>query len=120
MTSAFFLVLIAVCFSVTGELFIKEGMSRVGVLSLTTLGPTFARMLRTWPLYAGFGSVVIGAGFWLAAISRVDLSWAYPLLAMGYVLILLFSAVILHEHVSLVRWLGALLIVIGVALISRS
>lgn len=120
MTTPLILVLVAVCFSVTGELFLKEGMTRVGVIALPTLLPTLGRMLRTWPLYAGMGAVIVGAGFWLTAISRVDLSWAYPLLAVGYVLILLFSAILLREHVSLIRWVGAALIIVGVVLISRS
>lgn len=120
MTTAFLLVLTAVCFSVTGELLLKEGMNRVGILTLSTLGPALGRMLRTWPLYAGLGSVAIGAAFWLAALSRVDLSWAYPLLAIGYVLILLFSTLILREPVSVIRWIGAALIVVGVILVSRS
>jgi multidrug transporter EmrE-like cation transporter len=120
MTTPLILVLVAVCFSVTGELLLKEGMTRVGVIALPTLLPTLGRMLRTWPLYAGLSSTCVGAAFWLAAISRVDLSWAYPLLAIGYVLILLFSAILLREHVSLIRWVGAALIIAGVVLISRS
>jgi len=120
MTTAFLLVLIAVLFSVTGELFLKEGMTRVGVLSLATLGPTVGRMLRTWPLYAGLGSIACGALFWLAALSRVDLSWAYPLLSMGYILVLIFSWLFLGETVSYIRWIGAILVVIGVILVTRS
>jgi len=120
MSTPLVLILIAVGFSVTGELLLKTGMNRVGVLSLQTLGPTLTKMLGCWPLYAGLGATVCAAVFWLAAISRVDLSWAYPLLATGYVLVLLFSAVVLGETVSLVRWLGAILIVFGVVLVSRS
>ncbi len=120
MTTALILVFIAVCFSVTGELFLKQGMNLVGVLSLSTLGVTVPKMLRTGYLYVGLGSIAVGAVFWLAAISRVSLSWAYPLLAMGYVLVLLFSRFVLHEQISPVRWAGTLVIVIGVYLISRS
>jgi multidrug transporter EmrE-like cation transporter len=120
MTTAFMLVFIAVCFSVTGELLLKTGMNQVGVLSLNKFGALIPKMLRTWQLLAGLGAITIGAGFWLMAISRVDLSWAYPLLAMGYILILIFSAIFLREHVTLLRWIGAALIVLGVYLITRS
>jgi len=115
-----FLVIIAVCFSATGELFLKEGMNRVGELSISTISSTIPMMIRTWPLYAGFGSIGIGAIFWLAAISRVDLSLAYPMLASGYILVMIFSALFLSEHISMIRWTGATLIVVGVYLISRS
>ncbi len=120
MTQAFLLVFVAVCFSVAGELLLKSGMNQAGVLSLSNLPVIFARMVRIWQLWMGFASIGVGAVFWLAAISRVDLSWAYPLLAMGYVITLVFAALILREHVSLVRWLGAVVIVVGVYLISRS
>ncbi|MCK4412186.1 MAG: EamA family transporter [Candidatus Eisenbacteria sp.] len=120
MSTPLFMVLIAVVFSVAGEIFFKEGMNRVGVLTFSTLGPTAARMIRTWPFYAGCACFLVSVSFWFAAISRVDLSWAYPLLATGYILMLLFSAIILGEHVSPLRWLGAVVIVIGVALVSRT
>ena len=114
------LVMVAVCFSVTGELFLKEGMNRVGEFSLSSLLAVIPVLLRTWPLYVGFGSIAFGAVFWLSAISRVDLSLAYPLLASGYILVMIFSALFLNEQVSLIRWAGAVLIVLGVYLVSRS
>jgi len=120
MSTPLILVLIAVCFSVTGELLLKTGMTRVGVLSFHSLSPTLTRMLGCWPLYAGLAATVVAAAFWLATISRVELSWAYPMLATGYVLVLIFSALVLGETVSVTRWIGTLLIVIGVILVSRS
>jgi len=120
MSSALTLVSVAVGFSVIGELLLKNGMNRVGVLSLSSIGTLLPKMLQTWQLYAGFGSILVGSVFWLAAISRADLSWAYPLLAMGYILVLLFSAIVLREHVSLTRWVGTIIIVLGVYLITRS
>jgi multidrug transporter EmrE-like cation transporter len=120
MSSPLILVLIAVCFSVTGELLLKTGMNRIGVLSLHALGPTLGRMVGCWPLWAGLGATVCAATFWLATISRVELSWAYPMLATGYILVLVFSALVLGETVSAVRWIGTALIAIGVILVSRS
>ncbi len=120
MLSAFLLVLIAVCFSVGGEFFLKAGMDRVGVITLSALSVLIPKMIRTWQLYAGLGLIGTGALFWLAAISRVDLSWAYPMLAMGYLLTLIFAPLLLREQVPLIRWVGALVIVVGIYLISRS
>jgi multidrug transporter EmrE-like cation transporter len=120
MSNPLILVIIAVCFSVSGEFLLKAGMDRVGVLSLSSLGTTLPRMLGCWHLWIGFGSIGIGAIFWLATLSRADLSWAYPLLAVGYILTLVFAPLILRESVPLVRWAGTLLIVVGIYLISRS
>jgi multidrug transporter EmrE-like cation transporter len=120
MKSALLLVLTAVCFSVSGEVLLKRGMNKIGEITWPVSGEAISNMIHTWDLYGGFGLIGVGALFWLAAISRVDLSWAYPLLASGYVLILICSALFLNEQVSLVRWSGAGLIVVGVYLISRS
>ncbi len=120
MSTARILVLIAVCFSVTGELLLKSGMNRVGVLSLQNFGPMLQRMIGTWQLYVGLGSIATGAVFWLGAISRADLSWAYPMLATGYILVLAFSTLVLREPLSAARIIGTLLIALGAVLVTRS
>ncbi|MBD3337122.1 MAG: EamA family transporter [Candidatus Eisenbacteria bacterium] len=117
---AMLLLLIAILFTVAGELFLKHGMNRVGIVELERFLPTMGRVLRTPQIWAGFGLIGVGALFWLAVLSRVDLSFAYPMLSFGYVLVLMFSALILREPVSPLRWLGAIVIVAGVYLISRS
>ncbi len=117
---AFISVAIAVCFSVTGELLLKAGMNDVGVLSLHNFFSVVGRMMTHPKILIGFGSIGVGAVFWLAALSRADLSWAYPMLSLGYILVLLFSSIFLHESVGLTRWIGVLIIVVGVILVSRS
>lgn len=116
----FALVLLAVCLTVTGELFLKSGMNRIGPLSPSTLAGSIPRMLATPPLWIGFGFIACGAAVWLVAISRAPLSWAYPMLSLGYVLVLIFSRIALHEAVPPVRWVGVAVIILGVYLISRS
>jgi len=116
----FLIVLVAVCFSVVGELLLKAGMNDVGVLSFSNFFPTMVKIFSHPRILLGFGSIGIGAIFWLAAISRANLSWAYPMLSMGYILVLILSATFLKEEVSAIRWIGALVVCAGVILISRS
>jgi drug/metabolite transporter (DMT)-like permease len=114
------LLMIAILFTVTGELFLKHGMNRIGILQLSNLFPTLWRILKTPVILIGFSSIGVGAVFWLAVLSRVNLSFAYPILSVGYILVLIFSALILKEDVSVLRWIGALVICVGVYLITRS
>jgi drug/metabolite transporter (DMT)-like permease len=95
-------------------------MNQIGVISLHNLFPILRKTLTHPRILIGFGFFGVGAMFWLAAISRVNLSWAYPMLSLGYVLVLVFSALLLHEHVSPIRWAGACVVCLGVYLIFRS
>lgn len=120
MYKPFFIVITAICFSVSGELLLKSGMNSVGVLGFSNFWPTLGKVIGNPRILGGFGLVGIGAVFWLAAISRAPLSWAYPMLSIGYLLILLFSAIALKEPVAPLRWVGALVICLGIVLVFRS
>jgi drug/metabolite transporter (DMT)-like permease len=52
----------------------------------------------------------------LALLSRADLSFVLPVTASAYVLVALFGKILLHEHISWLRWLGIVLITGGVVL----
>lgn len=75
-------------------------------------------------LWVGTGLACYGMSllFWMSAIARLELSLAYPMLSLSYVLVYLVAVnwPFLHEHASWVRSLGILVVVIGVILIARS
>jgi drug/metabolite transporter (DMT)-like permease len=57
--------------------------------------------------------------FWLGALSRVELSRAYPMLSIGYIAVFIFSGPLLGESMSLLKLLGTLLVVGGLFLVMR-
>lgn len=116
------LLLVGIALSVTGELLLKFGMNRFGVLNLhpSTLLPTLVRVFLQPMVLLGFIFVFSASIFWLAVISRVNLSYAYPLLALGYVVTALLSRLLLNETISPTRWAGIVVICVGVALVSRT
>lgn len=116
------LLLAGITLSVTGEFLLKFGMNRFGVLDLQlgTLLPTLVRVFTQPLIVLGFVFVFSASIFWLAVISRVHLSYAYPLLAFGYVVTALLSRFLLHEAISPTRWAGITIICVGVALVSRT
>ncbi|HKE04103.1 MAG TPA: EamA family transporter, partial [Blastocatellia bacterium] len=59
-------------------------------------------------------------GLYLAALSWADLSFVLPITAFGYTLNALMSWRLLGEHVSLARWIGTIVICVGVAVVSRT
>jgi undecaprenyl phosphate-alpha-L-ara4N flippase subunit ArnE len=66
---------------------------------------------------AGFTAYGAGALLWLKVLSRVELSLAYPLVSLAFVLVAILSWLVLGEHLSVTRMLGMGFIVVGIALI---
>jgi uncharacterized membrane protein len=71
-------------------------------------------------VFFGFASFGLSSIFWLVVLSRIELSLVYPMVSIAYVLVAIASWLFFKENVTLVRWLGILVIVMGVFLISRS
>ena len=65
-------------------------------------------------IIAGLFSYALSTVCWLAILSKTDLSFAYPMLSIGYVAILLMGRLAFGEDVSLMRWLGVFLIITGI------
>lgn len=113
------LILVAVSFGAIAQLLLKTGIDSVkgdtvGFTGLIIAAFTNLRVLVGFVLYA-FGSVL-----WIVVLSKAELSYAYPMIALAYVVVTILSKVFLHEEVTLVRWSGLALICCGVFLISRS
>jgi drug/metabolite transporter (DMT)-like permease len=71
-------------------------------------------------VFVGLACFGMSAVFWLVVLSRLELSLVYPMVSVAYILVAIFSWFFFKENVNLVRWLGILVIVMGVFLISRS
>lgn len=116
------LVFVSVCFTVAGELLLKHGMNQHGTFDLepTTLAQSLVQVFSNPAILVGFGLIFSAGLFWLSAISRMNLSVAYPMLSTSYILVLVASALFLGETVSLARAFGVGVIMVGVALVFRS
>lgn len=118
----YLLLLVAICLSVSGELLLKHGMNQVGALSMQP-SVIINELMRTFsqlPILLGFALIFSGSIFWLSVISRMELSLAYPMLSMSYVLGVLLSWLLLNESVTAMRFLGVMIICAGVFVVSRS
>jgi drug/metabolite transporter (DMT)-like permease len=79
------------------------------------------RILTTPTLFLGYVLSFATGLLWLVILSRVDLSYAVPLMTgIYFLLLLLTSTLVLREAVTPVHWLGTLLILAGIALTARS
>lgn len=63
---------------------------------------------------------VVATALWLLGLQRLDLSYAYPLVSFGYVLVSILSALFFNERVDINRWAAIAVLSIGVMLIAGS
>jgi drug/metabolite transporter (DMT)-like permease len=104
-------------FAATGDAMLSQGMKQTGGISLHHLSALMAALLN--PTVAI--GVVLLVGFfatYMNALSWADLTYVLPASSLGYVLLALIAKFVLHEHVSLSRWLGIALISGGVGFVA--
>jgi multidrug transporter EmrE-like cation transporter len=68
----------------------------------------------------GLVSYVVSVAVWLLVLARVEVSYAYPFLSVGYVVVTLMGYFFFQESLSWMRGMGISIIIIGVLLLSRS
>lgn len=108
------LVLIAIATQVAGNVFLSHGMRRAGaILSASPLD--YIRAINPWTV-AGVCILAVWIVTDLALLSRADLSFVLPVIATSFVLVAIIGHFVLNERVSGVRWIGILVISLGVLL----
>ena len=113
-------VYLAIIFNIIGQLSLKWSMMHFTGVNLSPINLTKIFKLVFAP-FSLLGLIFYGisALFWMLALTKVELSVAYPMLSIGYVLIFFVSILLFNEPFKLIRMLGVLLIIGGVYFISR-
>jgi len=108
--------------SIAGQLLLKRGMNRVGQVSLLNrdMLKTIFRMLTNPSIIVGGFVFIASLALWLVVLSKLDISYAYPIVSINYVAIALSSKFFFREKVSFFRWASILIICFGVVLVSIS
>ena len=114
-----YLILAVVTFTGSfGDTFLAVGMKRLGPVSLSHLSLLITALRTPWIL----AGIVLLLGFfasYLTALSWADLTYVLPATSLGYAVVALLSRFWLHEHISLARWIGVLLITAGVGFVTQ-
>jgi len=113
--------IISMSLGVAGQLFIKKGLNMLGNINFGSgIISSYSRIFFSPFVIIGISVYFLGVFFWLYALSKVDLSFAYPFISLSYVLVVFSSWWLLGESISFLRWAGVVVICLGVFLISRS
>lgn len=113
----------AICAQTLGDVLLTKGMKSIG--EVDTLDPVrlfeIGVQVFTNPMvWSGILLLSIFFGLYLVALSWADLSFVLPVTAFGYVLNAFMSWRFLGEHVSAARWIGTMIICVGVAVVSNT
>lgn len=115
--SQVFLVL-AVGLASLAQILLKHGMNHAAAADAGHVWLRPLRPLRQPLVLAGMSTQVLLTCLWLVVLSHIDVSLAFPVLALSYVVVVAYSALTLGEIVGKRRWCGVALIVIGVGVLA--
>jgi uncharacterized membrane protein len=119
LTAQQYLVLVTVMVTASlGDALLSRGMTQVGAIDLDHLGTLFGALLNLNVIVG----IILLIGFfasYMTALSWADLTFVMPATAFGNVLVALLGRFWLHEHLSLSRWIGILLLTSAVGFVAN-
>ena len=110
--------LVSICFGVLGQLLMKCGTNRSGQLSFT-LQSAYTAATNVF-IVAGLFSYALSSVFYIVVISKLPLSYVYPMIAFSYVAVTILSRLAFGEPIPGLRWAGLAVICVGVVLLALS
>lgn len=115
-------IFVGICLNAVAQLLLKAGTNAVGAIHLTAENwlPTGMKLITQVPIIGGLACYVLSVVVWIIGLSRVDVTIAYPLLSLGYVINAIGASYFLGEVVSVQRMGAIALILIGVGLLART
>lgn len=119
---SFVLVLAGVLLNAAAQLLLKAGTNAVGHFEFTAqnIVPVGMRLAFEPHILGGLSCYVVSVVVWIMALSRVEVSIAYPMLSIGYVVNALAAWYLFGEALGALRLTGIGFIIVGVYLVARS
>ena len=119
---SFSLVMLGVLLNAAAQLLLKAGTNSVGqfAFSAENILPIGWRLATEPHILGGLTCYVISVVVWIMALSRVEVSIAYPMLSVGYVVNALAAWYLFGEAVTAARLVGIAVIILGVFIVARS
>jgi drug/metabolite transporter (DMT)-like permease len=125
----FALIIFSVLLGVAGQISLKHGVGLASgggtseilhTLSASSVLDFLRAAVSNRFVVLGFLCYGVSAASWLVILSRVELSYAYPLISIGYILVMILSKYLFHETITGFRLAGTLAVCGGVFLLTRS
>ncbi|MBE0624344.1 MAG: EamA family transporter [Burkholderiales bacterium] len=120
--ASFSLLMLGVFLNATAQLLLKAGTNAVGQFEFSAgnIVPVGMRLALEPHILGGLACYVVSVVVWILGLSRVEVSIAYPLLSVGYVLNALAAWYLFGEALTMTRLAGIGVIIVGVYIVARS
>ena len=117
-----FLILTSVSLNAIAQIIMRKAMMQIGEINLenrTVLSylPQLIGNVFLWVSFLCYGFSIL---IWIIVLSKVEVSYAYAFSSLGYILVTITGALLLHEQVSMVRIVGIIIVCFGIILVARS
>ncbi len=110
------IILFATLCVAAGETMLSAGMKEVHHANAHDAGYILVT-ITNWKVLCGTSLMACYFGLYALCLSMADISFVLPFTALSYLLVAIFAQYFLHEHVTLTRWIGAFIIVLGVIVV---
>ncbi len=78
------------------------------------------KLILTDPfVFSGFTSAFVASLFWMAAMTKFNISYAYPFMALSFVFVMLGSSVLFGETLGLYKVIGTLVVILGLVILNK-
>jgi uncharacterized membrane protein len=119
----YLLILLMVVFGPLGNVLLGKGMKHIGASSIgmqTGIFGFLSRVLTSGTIWLGIGSLVTFFVAYMLVLSWADYSYVQPASSMAYAMVALMAHFMLREVVTPLRWMGVLLICLGVLVVGHT
>src|ERR1700757_5455423 len=116
------MVLLMVVCANTGDLMLARGMKQIGNVEISFPGLRHALLstIQSGSIWIGILFLIGFTLCYMTAVSWADYSFVMPAGAFGYAVQTMLAVAVLHEAVNPQRWVGVVLIVVGVLLVGQT
>ena len=120
--AALLFIALTIVFTVAGQLLIKYATFEIGQMPGRgkELGKFAFKAYTNWKVIAGLLAAFAASFTWLGAVSRSDISFAYPFMGLAIVLVLAVSPLLFGESVPITRWIGVMVVCVGIWIAARN
>ena len=104
--------------TVYGQIVIKWRVIEAGAFPSTTqerLQFILQLLINPWVL-SSFVAAFMAALSWMVAMTKLDLSHAYPFMSLAFVLVLFLSSIFFNESITVLKLIGVLIVIVGISI----